>query len=120
MLTLGTLVIGVGDVTRAEDFWCRALDYVRRDERDWVVLVPRDQRPGTALALMPSETPPEARPRIHLDLYADDQAAEVRRLLGLGATTVDWDSYDEDGECDYVVLADPDGNLFCVIGWNQA
>jgi len=51
-------------------------------------------------------------PRHHLDLYASDQAAEVQRLIGLGAREVDWDY--EDG-ADYVVLADPDGNRFCVV-----
>lgn len=41
-----------------------------------------------------------------------DQAKEVERLLNLGATRVDW-KYDH--EADYVVLADPDGNTFCVV-----
>ncbi|MFF5363127.1 VOC family protein [Streptomyces scabiei] len=63
-----------------------------------------------------SETPVQERPRVHLDLYAgnaEDQAAEVRRLLGLGAQRVAWDSYPPDA--DFVVLADPEGNRFCVI-----
>ena len=50
--------------------------------------------------------------RHHLDLYADDRAAEIERLLGLGATTVEWDYPDD---ADYVVLADPDGSTFCVV-----
>ena len=57
-----------------------------------------------------------ALPRIHLDLYAgdaEDQAAEVARLVGLGATEVDWDRYPENA--DFVVLADPEGNRFCII-----
>lgn len=52
----------------------------------------------------------------HLDLYAGDaadQQAEVERLVGLGATVVDWDLYPPDP--DFVVLADPDGNRLCVI-----
>lgn len=53
--------------------------------------------------------------RHHLDLYAEDQGAEVTRLLGLGAAWVDW-HYEPDA--DYVVLADPDGNRFCVIHKN--
>jgi predicted enzyme related to lactoylglutathione lyase len=52
-------------------------------------------------------------PRIHLDLYADDQAAEVERLTALGATEVHWDKRPPDA--DYVILADPEGNRFCVI-----
>ncbi len=53
---------------------------------------------------------------IHLDLYAGDaadQAAEVERLISLGATRVDWDLYPP--EPDFVVLADTEGNRFCVI-----
>lgn len=50
--------------------------------------------------------------RHHLDLYASDQAAEVERLLGLGAQRVEW-RYEPGA--DYVVLADPDGNGFCVV-----
>jgi len=56
--------------------------------------------------------------RTHLDLWAADeheQLAEVERLLALGASRVEW-NYPEGA--DFVVLADPDGNLFCVINAN--
>lgn len=72
--------------------------------------------PGPQLALGLSETPLQEHPRLHLDLYARDaadQAAEVERLISLGAQHVDWDLYPEDP--DFIVLADPDGNRFCVI-----
>ena len=49
---------------------------------------------------------------IHLDLYAEDQQAEVERLVKLGARQYPW-RYEPDA--DYVVLEDPDGNLFCVV-----
>jgi len=55
-------------------------------------------------------------PRMHLDLYTDsaaEQAAEVDRLVSLGAELVDWDRYPEDP--DFIVLADTEGNRFCVI-----
>ena len=52
-------------------------------------------------------------PRIHLDLYTDDQAGEVERLIGLGATEVPWDRKPPDA--DFIILADPEGNRFCVI-----
>lgn len=54
----------------------------------------------------------ETHQRHHLDLYASDQAAEVKQLLTLGATRVNW-RYP--AHADYVVLADPDGNTFCVV-----
>jgi predicted enzyme related to lactoylglutathione lyase len=119
MLSVGTVVMGASDVGRAADFWSRALGYVPRDgevEDDWVVLVPADGSGGTGLALGLSGTPVQEHPRVHLDLYAGDaadQAAEVDRLVALGATRVDWDLYPDDP--DFVVLADTEGNRFCVI-----
>jgi hypothetical protein len=85
-------------------------------EDDWAVLVPADGRPGPGLSLGRSETPVQDQPRVHLDLYAGDaadQAAEVARLVALGAERVDWDGYD--AESDFVVLADTEGNRFCVV-----
>ena len=52
-------------------------------------------------------------PRLHLDLYTDQQDAEVQRLLALGATRVEWSKRPADA--DYVILADPEGNRFCVV-----
>lgn len=114
MLSIGSVVLGVGDVQRAVNFWTRALGYAPRDEveADWCVLVPADGG-GVGLSLGLSETPVQEHPRAHLDLYADDQTAEVERLVSLGATRVHWDLYPEGA--DFVVLADPDGNRFCVI-----
>ena len=118
MLRIGTVVLGVEDVRRAVDFWSQALGYVPRDGEvtdDGTILVPADG-PGTAVNLDPSETPLQEHPRVHLDLYAGDaadQAAEIERLVSLGAERVDWDLYPADA--DFVVLADTEGNRFCVI-----
>ncbi|MFF1793079.1 VOC family protein [Kitasatospora sp. NPDC086009] len=117
MLTIGSIVLGVADVRRAVDFWTEALGYAARDEVEdhWAVLEPAEG-PGVQLALGLSGSPLQEHPRVHLDLYTGDaaeQAAEIERLLALGASSVDWDSYPEDP--DFVVLADPDGNRFCVI-----
>lgn len=117
MLSIGTVVLGVDDVRRAVDFWSQALGYVprREVEDDWCVMVPVEGA-GARLALGLSESPVQEHPRVHLDLYAGDaadQAAEVERLVSLGAQRVDWDLYPDDP--DFVVLADPDGNRFCVI-----
>lgn len=115
MLNIGSVVWGVRDLARAIAFWTAALDYLPREEPDddWAVLIPREGS-GVQLALK-LVTSPSAR-RHHLDLYADDGAAEVTRLLALGATRADW-RYGPDA--DYVVLADPDGNNFCVIQKNS-
>ncbi|MBD0674815.1 VOC family protein [Streptomyces sp. CBMA156] len=119
MLTIGSLVLGVSDMPRAVAFWTAALDYAPRDglvEADWTVLVPAGPGRGVQLALGLSESPVQEEPRVHLDLYAGDaeeQAAEVGRLVALGAERVDWKRYPEDP--DFVVLADTEGNRFCVI-----
>lgn len=119
MLRVGTVVMGVDDFARATSLWMAALGYVPKrpivDGDDFMILVPADGG-GTHLALDRSQTPVQDHPRVHLDLYAGDaadQAAEVERLVRLGATVVDWDSYPDDP--DFVVLADTEGNRFCVI-----
>lgn len=123
MLRLGIPVIGVTDVPRAVAFWTAALNLVATEEwksETWRTLDHADGS-GPALGLLRSESPAEPRPRLHLDLFTDtaeEQRAEVRRLTGLGARTVDWDLYPP--EPDFVVLADPDGNIFCVVDLSNA
>ena len=115
MLTIGTVVVGVSDVQRATAFWTEALGYVPRyqaDDGTYAILMPAHDAPGAHLALDRSETPVQEHPRVHLDLYARDRAAEVERLLALGAQRVDWDLYPDNP--DFVVLADTEGNRFCV------
>ena len=119
MLSIGTVVVGVGDLHRAIAFWTQALNYAPKREvkpdDDFMILVPVEGE-GAHLALDVSESPVQPYPRIHLDLYAGDaadQAAEVDRLVSLGATRVDWDRYPE--HADFVVMADHEGNRFCVI-----
>ncbi|GAA2156670.1 VOC family protein [Actinomadura napierensis] len=123
MLRLGFPVIGVADLPRAVAFWTAALNLVATPEFEssiWRTLNHADGS-GRALGLMLSESPPEPRPRLHLDLFVDstaEQRDEVERLVGLGASRVDWDLYPPDP--DFVVLADPDGNLFCVVDLSRA
>ncbi|MFG2623489.1 VOC family protein [Streptomyces sp. NPDC048473] len=114
MVRIGTVVMGASDVRRAAAFWTAALGYVEREplKDDWVVLVPADGR-GVGLSLGHSGTPVQEVPRVHLDLYTEEQDAEVDRLVALGAARVDWDLYPDDP--DFVVLADTEGNRFCVI-----
>jgi predicted enzyme related to lactoylglutathione lyase len=114
MIRVGSIVIRVDDLERQAGFWQEALGYERRidDSDDFVLLFPKDAAgPNVSLDAMRSEV--QVPPRIHLDLYADNQAAEVERLIGLGASRVHWDRQAPDA--DYVILADPEGNRFCVI-----
>jgi catechol 2,3-dioxygenase-like lactoylglutathione lyase family enzyme len=114
MLRVGSIVIRVDDLERQKGFWSAALDYVPRegDDDTFALLRPRDGvGPNVSLDRVRSEV--HIPPRIHLDLYAEDQAAEVERLRALGATEVHWDRRPPDA--DYVIMADPEGNRFCVI-----
>jgi catechol 2,3-dioxygenase-like lactoylglutathione lyase family enzyme len=114
MLRVGSIVIRVDDLRRQTEFWTAALDYVPREgnDDDFVLLRPRDGI-GPNLSLDRVRSRLQVPPRIHLDLYAADQPAEVRRLIALGATEVYWDKRPADA--DYVILADPEGNRFCVV-----
>jgi catechol 2,3-dioxygenase-like lactoylglutathione lyase family enzyme len=105
----------VEDLERQKAFWTAALGYVEAPEAadsDFALLRPRDGvGPNVSLDAHRSERP--LPPRIHLDLYADDQAAEIERLLALGARRVEWARRPADA--DYVILEDPEGNRFCVV-----
>ncbi len=118
MLTIGVVALGVTDVERAAEFWREALGYdVRTDGfGGWATVLTPPGGSGTRIALQRSETPAQNHPRLHLDLHVADiaeQAAEAARLVSLGAEKVDWDGYPDDP--DFVVLADPDGNRFCIV-----
>jgi predicted enzyme related to lactoylglutathione lyase len=119
MLAVGSVVIRVTDLGAQIAFWSEALGYAVREpiDDDFALLHPVDRRgPNVSLDAHPSER--ALPPRIHLDLYADDQSAEVERLVGLGAREVSWDRRPADA--DYVIMEDPEGNRFCVIdaaGW---
>jgi len=114
MIRIGSIVLRVDDLPRQLSFWTAALDYVPRvgDGDDFALLRPRDGS-GPNLSLDRVHSTAHVPPRIHLDLYADDQAAEVRRMIALGATEIHWDKRPPDA--DYVILADPEGNRFCVV-----
>jgi glyoxalase superfamily protein len=118
---IGSIVIDCDDFDRMMTFWEEALHYgpayppergVRRDgtPRGWVILKdPTGRGPNVSLNQTNEGHPEEYR--LHLDLYADDQEGEVRRLIGLGASL---HRPAQPGE-DFVVLADLDRNLFCVV-----
>jgi len=114
MLRVGSIVIRVDDLERQVAFWTAALGYERRetDADDFALLYPKD-RNGPNVSLDRVRSKVQIPPRIHLDLYAEDQAAEVARLTTLGATEIHWDKRPADA--DYIIMADPEGNRFCVI-----
>ncbi len=114
MIRVGSIVIRVDDLERQAAFWEAALDYERGIFRpdEFALLRPRGGA-GPNVSLDRVRSSVQIPPRIHLDLYTDDQAEEVVRLISLGATEIHWDRRPPDA--DFVILADPEGNRFCVI-----
>jgi hypothetical protein len=115
MLRVGSIVIRVTDLKRQEEFWAAALSYEAREASrnfDFIVLRPKDGV-GPNVSLDQHRSSENIPPRIHLDLYTEDQAGEVARLKGLGAKEVHWDKRPPDA--DYVIMEDPEGNRFCVV-----
>ncbi len=114
MIRVGSIVIRVDDLERQKAFWTAALNYVARegDDEDFALLHPSNGA-GPNVSLDRVRSTLQIPPRIHLDLYAANQAGEVERLIRLGATEIHWDKRPADA--DYVILADPEGNRFCVI-----
>ena len=107
MARIGSVVLNVTDLGRAAAFWRGALGYVPRAGGHVGALVPRG---GEGPALLLDETD-----GTHLDLHVasePEQRAEIERLISLGARRVDW-VYPEGAS--FVVLADTEGNLFCVV-----
>ena len=112
-MKIGSVVIDCNDFGAMSAFWRQALGYVvtEPDDEDWVILRdPAGRGVNVSIQLVPE--PRVGKNRLHFDLYTDDQEGEVERLLGLGATR--HPRVPEPGE-DFVVLEDPEGNLFCVI-----
>ena len=111
MIEIGSIVWGVSDIPRAVAFWSEALHYKLKypASDDWAILIPQS---GSGVQLSLSKVSSPKAKRHHIDLFADNQAEEVERLLKLGAVRKVW-IYPPDA--DYVVLQDPDGNPFCVV-----
>jgi len=112
-MKIGSIVIACYEFDRMLAFWRSALGYVPREptKGGWVVLRdPKGRGPNVSLNQVPTKR--TARSRLHLDLYTSDQKGEVERLIALGAARYPW-RYRPGA--DFVVLEDPDGNLFCVV-----
>lgn len=110
-IRLGSTVINCADIEEMTRFWASALDLEpsSTDPADEFRLLR-----GTAvnLSLQHSRTPVSTRDQMHLDLYTDEQDTQVQRLIGLGARLVR--HVTDDPADDYVIMADPENNLFCV------
>jgi hypothetical protein len=114
-LRVSEVVIDCADHGQVVDFWEAALGYERRIVNEqYVALVAPEREPGRPPLLFQKVPEPKtAKNRVHLDFRAPVMADEVARLLGLGATLIAARSL---GDFAWTVLADPEGNEFCVSG----
>ena len=106
------VVVATQDPVALGRWWCEALGWVvvNDDPVVYEIQPAPDRLPG--IVFLAADEAKHGQNRLHIDLRPDDQAAEVERLTGLGATRVDVGQ----GEVPWVVLADPEGNEFCVLG----
>jgi catechol 2,3-dioxygenase-like lactoylglutathione lyase family enzyme len=113
-MKIGSIVIRCYEFDKMLEFWQHALRYVPREPptSGWVVLRdPQGKGPNLSLNRV-SEKRSGKRSRLHLDLYTSNREREVERLISGGARRYPW-RYKPGS--DFVVLEDPDGNLFCVV-----
>lgn len=116
-MEIGSVVIDCNDFDPMLAFWQEALHYVPREpaEDDWVVLRdPEGRNVNVSLQQVPEK--PSGKNRLHFDLYTDQPETEVERLLEMGATR--HPRLPEPDE-DFIVLEDPEGNLFCVVDTSE-
>jgi hypothetical protein len=109
------VVVDAHDLPALAQFWAEALHWSVLSSREREIVVGPGLDAPIGLCFMPAgATTKVAKNRVHLDLTttADDRDAEIERLLGLGARRVD---IGQTGEESWDVLADPEGNEFCVV-----
>ena len=104
-------IVDANDPVALGRWWANALGWVvvNDDPEEFEIRATPDRLPGLLFAT--TGEPKLTKNRLHLDLRPDDRESEVARLLELGATNVDIGQ----GEQSWTVLADPEGNEFCVL-----
>lgn len=108
-MTIATVVVDCYDAPGVAQFWAAALGVPTAfADEEYVVL---EGTPAMAFQTVPEPTP--GKNRMHIDVATDDLAAERDRLVGLGATVVEQVTM-RGGH--WYVLADPEGNQFCLVG----
>ncbi|GAB3485885.1 VOC family protein [Amycolatopsis cihanbeyliensis] len=110
-LTLGMVTIDCTDQRVLAEFWTKALGgEIGQDYGEFLILTPGSGG-GPVIGLQRVPEPRAGKNRVHLDFGAEDREAEVARLIGLGATRLEEHTI---ADFSWTVLADPEGNVFCV------
>ena len=107
------LIVDAADPRRLAEFWAAVLGWQMTGRYEGAVEIAGPPEAGSSLVFVPVPEPKTVKNRLHVDVnpLGCDQAQEVERLIGLGARRVDVGQ----GEQTWVVLADPEGNEFCVL-----
>jgi len=114
-LRFDTLAIDAHDPEAQGRWWAELLGWdVDVEDADEVAVTPREGQSGTDLLFLRVPEGKAVKNRLHLDLRPDDQAAEVARAEAMGARRVEI-GQSADPEATWVVLADPEGNEFCIL-----
>ncbi|HET6855621.1 MAG TPA: VOC family protein [Streptomyces sp.] len=113
-LALHHIVVDTHDLPSLARFWAEALRWKVLSEREREVVIGPDESAPVGMCFMPVTDPKAVKNRLHLDLTttAEDRDAEIDRLVALGARRVD---VGQTGDESWTVLADPEGNEFCVV-----
>ncbi len=111
----GTVVVDALDPSRLARWWAEVLEYkLLREAGGEVSIGPED---GVRLVFIQVPDAKAGKNRLHLELNTDDQHAEVERLLDMGARRA---GVGQPADAPWVVLADPEGNEFCVLPSGQS
>ncbi|MEV4443385.1 VOC family protein [Streptomyces sp. NPDC049577] len=111
-LSFYTVVIDARDLRAQARFWCEVLDWRIVFEADDEVVIGKNAAAEPGFCFVPVQEGKAVKNRLHIDLNPDDQAAEVERLIALGARRAD---VGQGPDVTWVVLEDPEGNEFCVL-----
>ncbi len=108
------IVFDADDLPRLARFWTQALGWTILSERDREIVIGPDDNALVGICFMPVSDAKTVKNRVHLDLTtsAADRDQEIDRLLALGARHAD---IGQTGAESWTVLADPEGNEFCVV-----
>jgi predicted enzyme related to lactoylglutathione lyase len=116
------VVVDAGDCERLARFWSQALGWriTHQSANEWAIEPPEgspevDVAPDILFIKVPEAK--TVKNRLHLDLRPRDQEAQVNRLIELGASRVNIGQPDD---ASWVVMADPEGNEFCVLAPRSA
>ena len=115
MLTFHTLTIDSHNPMLLGEFWAELLDWEitsHNDEEVWIAPRNKDLVVSPTILFYKNPDAKVVKNRLHLDLRPDSQVVEIERALALGAHHVD---IGQTGEESWVVMADPEGNEFCIL-----